>query len=150
MIDAANLNTDESLKQLPFIKRGLWRQGATQRHESLSLPSRRRFLSGLCFLPSLVLILMLTGCGDDAHKAADVHTNENSTPNPTALPENLTLCPEERPEVCTQQYDPACGYFFPDLGDTRINHTYGNSCTACVDTRIKGYTSGSCPGQESD
>ncbi|MGB1580392.1 MAG: hypothetical protein ACPHER_02670 [Nevskiales bacterium] len=63
----------------------------------------------------------------------------------------LTQCPEQRPQICTYEYQPVCG-----LRDTGIRcvttpcpsaewKTYGNACSACGDTKVSGYVPGECP-----
>jgi hypothetical protein len=48
------------------------------------------------------------------------------------------VCREPRPEMCTQQYDPVCGYL---SGGSR---TYSNWCTACSDKEVESYVPGRC------
>ena len=48
-------------------------------------------------------------------------------------------CPEPRPEMCTQQYDPVCGQLRG--GDSK---TYSNWCTACSDKAVESYIPGEC------
>lgn len=65
-----------------------------------------------------------------------------------------TTCPEQRPQMCTQQYDPVCGYWSegvpckPGVPCPAIavikKKTYSNSCSACSDKKVKGYTKGQC------
>lgn len=70
------------------------------------------------------------------------------------MPEAFVRCPDQRPEVCTQQYTPACGYFDQSDEDSSEESgasekhaqkkTFGNACTACADSRVIGYTPGAC------
>lgn len=53
-------------------------------------------------------------------------------------PADLTACPEERPEVCTREFQPVCA----------DGKTYGNDCTACANTSVQGYTEGACDAVE--
>lgn len=48
-------------------------------------------------------------------------------------------CPEPRPEMGTQHYDPVCGQF--RVGDSK---TYSNWCTACSDKAVESYVPGEC------
>ena len=50
------------------------------------------------------------------------------------------ICPEPRPEMCTQQYDPVCGHL--KEGGSR---NYSNWCTACSDISVESYSPGECP-----
>lgn len=52
---------------------------------------------------------------------------------------NLVICPEQRPEMCTMQYDPVCA----TLSDG-VRKTYSSDCTACADTNVVGYKPGEC------
>jgi hypothetical protein len=52
----------------------------------------------------------------------------------------ITICPEPRPEFCTQQYDPVCGQL--SQGGSQ---TYPNWCTACSDKSVESYLPGECP-----
>ncbi len=51
----------------------------------------------------------------------------------------LTACADPRPQVCTLQYDPACG----SAGDGK-SKTYSNACSACADETVSGYRAGAC------
>ena len=55
-------------------------------------------------------------------------------------PRDMTACDEPRPQVCTHDYRPVCGYLPGDGGWK----TYGNSCTACSDPAVAGWRSGPC------
>jgi hypothetical protein len=55
-------------------------------------------------------------------------------------PPGFEQCPEVRPEICTQQYDPVCATL-----DDGSRASYGNGCTACSDARVRGYVAGACP-----
>src|SRR5690554_3712510 len=87
----------------------------------------------------------------------------DSQPTPLAeslWPDNLQRCPDERPEVCTQQYDPVCGYFHPAPKGDGLNsskewatengsgatrrRTFGNGCSACLESDVVGFTRGAC------
>lgn len=83
---------------------------------------------------------------------------------PEAQPNDMTLCPEQRPEVCTQQYDPVCGVFQPGsdqdgqvsalewlTGDAERagrTDTFGNACSACAQSKVIGFRTGACPDRE--
>lgn len=51
-----------------------------------------------------------------------------------------TMCPEPRPEVCTLDYNPVCGY-----KSDKASKTYSNGCSACSEKEIVGYKNGECP-----
>ena len=56
--------------------------------------------------------------------------------------ESMTLCTNPRPEVCTMEYDPVCGF-------TEDGHrTYASGCTACSDKEVIGYKQGACKDTE--
>ncbi len=48
-------------------------------------------------------------------------------------------CPEERPQMCTMQYDPVCG-----LHADGSSKTYSSGCTACSHAEVLGYNPGEC------
>ena len=50
-----------------------------------------------------------------------------------------SLCPEERPEMCTMDYNPVCG----QLSDGSFK-TYSNGCNACSDPKVISYSQGEC------
>ena len=50
-----------------------------------------------------------------------------------------TMCSDPRPEVCTREYDPVCGYWLDGTFKT-----YSNGCTACTDKEIIGYKKDEC------
>ncbi len=43
------------------------------------------------------------------------------------------------------QYDPVCGY---DIAGRPLQ-TYGNACSACVNTEVHSFTPGECNGSAS-
>ena len=51
----------------------------------------------------------------------------------------MVTCPEPRPEVCTQDYQPVCA----QLEDGSFK-TYSNGCNACSDPAVVGYRDGAC------
>ena len=55
----------------------------------------------------------------------------------------LKMCQAPRPDVCTMQYEPVCGYG----SDYRRLGTYGNGCGACGQAEVMGYTEGDCEGK---
>ena len=77
-------------------------------------------------LLSLILILFATICFTSCDTNSD---NENLD----------TMCSEPRPEVCTREYDPVCGY----KSDGKSN-TYSNGCSSCTEKEIIGYKKGEC------
>lgn len=65
--------------------------------------------------------------------------------------QQLTECPEQRPQICTMDYRPVCA-----TRDTGIRcvttpcpsseqKTYSNSCSACADPAVMGYIANECP-----
>ena len=73
----------------------------------------------------MALSLICTGCvSAEKEKSVDLE---------------LIICPEERPEMCTMQYDPVCA----ELSDGS-RKSYSTDCTACADKNVVGYKSGEC------
>ena len=66
------------------------------------------------------------------------------TPVPPAgeavsLAPGLTTCEDPRPQVCTLQYQPVCGFSSVDGFKT-----YSNACSACSDEIVTGHRPGAC------
>lgn len=72
------------------------------------------------------LIMLLSACGF----------------NQTADPLH-TQCDTPRPQVCTMEYDPVCGYL---LAGGSLE--YSSGCNACADDSVAVYLPGSCPALE--
>jgi len=62
-------------------------------------------------------------------------------------PSGEVYCSSPRPEVCTEEYMPVCGWFGPDVQCIRYPcaSTFGNGCLACSDINVAYYTPGECP-----
>jgi len=62
---------------------------------------------------------------------------------------NWSSCPEQRPEMCPQHYNPVCGYEVEPLNSNPDpegpSKTYSNACSACANTKVVGYLPGACP-----
>lgn len=50
------------------------------------------------------------------------------------------VCADPRPQMCTQEFRPACGV---RLDGSR--KTYGNACSACADSEVVSQAAGACP-----
>ena len=61
--------------------------------------------------------------------------------------ENQNLCPDVRPEMCTMEYMPVCGWFNENIKCFKYPcaANYGNKCAACSDAKVKSWTQGECP-----
>lgn len=73
-----------------------------------------------------------------------------TTPEESMENSGFVSCPEQRPQICTREYQPVCGHV-----DTRVrcvtqpcpsvkHQTYSNGCTACADPSVMAYELGSC------
>jgi len=82
------------------------------------------------------------GCG------CEYRFPENSVSMPP-VPGKLQAidCTEPRPEACTMEYMPVCGWYSQDIQCIRYPcaDTYGNKCAACADGKVAYYTDGECP-----
>ncbi len=79
---------------------------------------QKRFFSSMIFFP-----IILVGCqSTSGHKEMD------------------QTCTDPRPEICTMDYRPVCGY-----RSDQVPKTYSNGCSACSDTDVIGYQEGQCP-----
>ena len=71
----------------------------------------------------LLTFLLLIGCSSTHNK----------------IEKEVTACTDPRPEMCTQDYNPACG-----LLENGGEKTYSNACTACSDSAVASYKPGAC------
>lgn len=83
-------------------------------------------------------LLLVLGCGLLSACGAIEHNEETRKPLP-ALPTYTVACPDERPQICTQEYLPVCA-----TTDDLHQITLGNACTACGNEAVLGYTKGEC------
>lgn len=58
--------------------------------------------------------------------------------SPAAASKLAGTCEEPRPEICTREYLPVCGY------SEAQQRTYSNACTACADPAVEGWTREAC------
>ncbi|WP_415888866.1 hypothetical protein ACMXYV_12820 [Neptuniibacter sp. SY11_33] len=56
-----------------------------------------------------------------------------------SLPEGALVCEEPRPQMCTMDYTPACGYHSDSTAKT-----YSNSCSACAKPEVSFVVAGEC------
>lgn len=70
-------------------------------------------------------MMVLAGC--NATNVQQINHNE------------FKKCPDERPEICTMEYDPVCATL-----RNKTMKTYSNGCSACSDNQVVGYQSGEC------
>jgi hypothetical protein len=57
-----------------------------------------------------------------------------------SLPVAGGACASPRPQMCTQDFRPACG-----LRRDGTRKTYSNACSACADTAVESQAAGACP-----
>ena len=84
----------------------------------------------------VVSAVLLAACQTQAHKPSQT--------KPVVKPLAMQTC-TFRPEACTMQYDPVCGY---DAAGRQLQ-TYGNACSACVNTEVHRFTPSECNGSAS-
>jgi hypothetical protein len=60
-----------------------------------------------------------------------------STNRTDQLPENITACPEERPQICSMIYAPVCA-----LTNDGSRKTFTSDCVACGDDAVIGFEKG--------
>jgi hypothetical protein len=56
--------------------------------------------------------------------------------------DGLVVCPEPRPQICTQDYRPVCA----QLQDGSFK-TYSNGCSSCSDPNVVGYSEAACAAE---
>lgn len=78
---------------------------------------------GFIFLKLVTLLLLISGCSSTNHTPAN----------------DLTLCPDNRPEICTMEYDPVCAKYADGSWKT-----YPSACNACSDKKVIGHRPGAC------
>jgi len=62
-----------------------------------------------------------------------------TTEKKTVVDESLTKCTTPKPQICTLEYKPVCGY------EIDANYkTFSNACTACSNAKIVSYAEGAC------
>lgn len=65
-------------------------------------------------------------------------------PAPTGTDE-LQVCPPERPEICTEEYNPVCGRQVSGTSEVAGYADYGNPCKACsAQSNAIAYYHGTC------
>lgn len=57
------------------------------------------------------------------------------------IPLGALVCEEPRPQLCTMDYRPACGYNH----DKVAVKTFSNGCSACADKQVDWVIEGPCP-----
>lgn len=81
--------------------------------------------------------------------------------SPNLLTENetkseLTLCPEQRPQVCTMDYRPVCATRNTGIRcvaapcPSTEQKTYSNACSACADVEVLGHIPDECATSSSN
>ena len=84
--------------------------------------------------PALLALCLLLGCAGSSV--------EGTGPiDPLDLTGSLVGCPDERREMCTQDYRPVCGR----IGVSDEWKTYSNGCMACTEPKVSGFRPGVCP-----
>ena len=59
----------------------------------------------------------------------------------------MNLCDATRPQACTMEYLPVCGWFDQSIKCIKYPcaSTYGNKCMACANEKVAYWTQGECP-----
>ncbi len=74
-------------------------------------------------LLSILLLTTITAC----------------TVNPEQKNNNIVSCKDPRPQMCTMDYNPVCGFISPN----QIK-TFSNGCVACSDSKVLSHTNNVC------
>ncbi len=62
-----------------------------------------------------------------------------STPEQMFPNAKMIQCASSKPQVCTREYRPVCGF------ENDGNHkTFSNACTACSSSKVTSYCEGDC------
>ena len=101
--------------------------------------------------PILFLVFTTTSCaGITVEETTAKETTVLAAKSAAATGDEVVVCSEPRPQICTHDYKPVCAS--RDTGircvttpcPTTENITYSNGCAACSDKRVISYQSGSC------
>ena len=96
-------------------------------------------------LVSVAFFSLLTACVNQGDVATEKVVPVSSPVVQTEMPTSVgTMCPERRPEICTQEYRPVCATL-ESKSSTVGQKTYSNGCTACADPKVLSYIDGACP-----
>lgn len=57
-----------------------------------------------------------------------------------SIPPEAQHCESPRPQVCTMDYRPACGF-----SSENMNKTFSNACNACSHKEVLWVVAGECP-----
>jgi hypothetical protein len=91
----------------------------------------------------LCVPVFLASCSGSGNKEVD-DVNDGARDN------NLIVCPDHRPEICTKEYNPVCGLRNKDIRcvtepcPVTEERTYATGCTACSDIAVISYRPGQC------
>ena len=77
----------------------------------------------------LLALLVTTGCA----------ASQDGKPTDEAG-QDLVVCTDPRPQICTMQYDPVCARVGD--GDKAEWKTYASGCSACGDAAVSSYRPG--------
>lgn len=86
---------------------------------------------------TFTLSMTLNGC------SANTSTEITSLGKGDSKKNNVTICTEPRPQICTREYKPVCA----KLSDGSVK-TYATGCTACSNPDIVSYVEGPCAKKE--
>lgn len=99
-------------------------------------------------MSQLVKLIILTACLTACASS--------KIPTESETQSGVTLCPEQRPQVCTMDYRPVCA-----TRDTSTRcvtapcpsteeKTYSNACSACADVKVLSHIPDECPASSSN
>lgn len=80
-------------------------------------------------LLSILLLITITAC----------------TVKPDPKNNNIVSCKDPRPQMCTMDYNPVCGFISPN----QIK-TFSNGCGACSDSKVLSHTNNVCQDDSLD
>jgi len=79
---------------------------------------------------AVAMLFLLSACAAGPERQGD---------NALETPSDLQQCTEPRPQICTLEYRPTCGFDAETIGTD-----YASPCNACADAAVVGYRHGAC------
>lgn len=87
-------------------------------------------------MKSMLMLLIISCLGACANQPVDI-----------GIADGAIACSEPRPQICTREYRPVCGYTMNESNNL-LEKTYSNGCSACTYPNVKAYRPKACSNNE--